>query len=82
MMQNSKNTYIHFQQNVFALKALFYIQQLYIYATSSWLYLFNFKELIFLLTVKELNLFKEHNFIHKKYNHTRQLYSFTELYSF
>ena len=28
------------------------------------------------------NSFKEHIFIHKKYNHSRQLYSFTELYSF
>ena len=43
------------------------------------LYLFNFKEMIYLLTLKEINLFKEHIFIHKKYNHSRQLYSFTEL---
>ena len=33
-MQNSRNTYIHIKQNIFALKALFYIQQLYIYAAS------------------------------------------------
>ena len=26
--------------------------------------------------------FKEHIFIHKKYNHSRQLYSDTKLYSF
>ena len=44
--------------------------------------LFNFKEIIYLLTVKEINSFKKHIFIHKKYNHSRQLYSFTELYSF
>ena len=31
---------------------------------------------------KEINSFKGHLFIHKKYNHSRQLYSFTELYSF
>ena len=37
------------------------------------LYLFNFKEIIYLLTVKEINPFKEHIFIHKKYNHSRQL---------
>ena len=42
------------------------------------LYLFNFKEKIYLLTVKEINSFKEHLFIqrtsiHKKYNHSRQL---------
>ena len=34
MMENSRNTYIHIQQNIFALKALYYIQQLYIYAAS------------------------------------------------
>ena len=34
MMQNSRNTYIHIKQNTFALKTLFYIQQLYIYAAS------------------------------------------------
>ena len=48
-------------------------------------YLFNFKEMIYLLTVKEINSFKEHIsviFIHKKYNHSMQLYLFTELYSF
>ena len=38
--------------------------------------------MIYLLTVKEINSFKGHIFIHKKYNHSRQLYSFTELYSF
>ena len=38
--------------------------------------------MIYLLTIKEINYFKEHTFIHKKYNHSRQLYSFTELYSF
>ena len=32
--QNSRNTYIHIKQNIFALKELFYIQQLYIYAAS------------------------------------------------
>ena len=32
MMQNSRNTYIHIRQNIFALKTFFYIQQLYIYA--------------------------------------------------
>ena len=32
MMQTSRSTYIQFKQNMFALKALFYIQQLYIYA--------------------------------------------------
>ena len=31
---------------------------------------------------KEINSFKGHIFIHKKYNHSRQLYSFTESYPF
>ena len=43
MMQNLKNTYIQIKQNIFALKRLSYIQQLYIYAASRKLYLFNFK---------------------------------------
>ena len=34
MMQNSRNTYIQIKQNIFAHKALFYIQQLYIYAAQ------------------------------------------------
>ena len=43
------------------------------------LYVFDFKEMIYLLTVREINSFKEHIFIHKKYNQSRQLYSFTDL---
>ena len=38
--------------------------------------------MIYLLTVKEINSFKEHTFIHKKYNNSRQIYLFVELYSF
>ena len=39
--------------------------------------------MIYLLTVKEtIDSFKENIFIHKKYNHSRQLYSDTKLYSF
>ena len=34
-----------------------------------------------LVNGKEINSFKGHIFIHKKYNHSRQLYSFTESYS-
>ena len=37
---------------------------------------------MYFLTVREINSFKEHIFIHKKYNQSRQLYSFTEIYSF
>ena len=44
--------------------------------------IFNFKEMIRLLTFKEINSSKQHIFIHKKYNHLRQLYSFAELYKF
>ena len=35
-----------------------------------------------LVNCKEINSFKGHIFIQKKYNHSRQLYSFTESYSF
>ena len=88
-MQNSRNTYIQVKQNIFALKALFHIQQLYIYAASRKMYLFNFKENVFiqlqgndiLLNCQgNTDLFKEHIFIHKKYNYSRQLNSDTKLY--
>ena len=35
-----------------------------------------------LVNCKEINSFKGHIFIHKKHNHSRQFYSFTESYSF
>ena len=47
------------------------------------LYLFNFKEMIYLLTVKEILILSNNIYLfHKKYNHSRQLYSDTKLYSF
>ena len=33
-------------------------------------------------TVKEISILSNNIFIHKKYNHSRQLYSDTKLYSF
>ena len=82
MMQNSRNTYIQIKQNIFALKALFYIQQLYIYAD------FLARNCIYSTSKKlvspqeNTDSFKEHIFIPKRYNHSRQLYSDTKLYSF
>ena len=35
-----------------------------------------------LVNCKEINSFKGHIFIHKKCNHPKKLYSFTESYSF
>ena len=35
-----------------------------------------------LVNCKEINSFKGHILIHKKYSHSRKLYSFTESYSF
>ena len=63
MTQNSRNTYIKIKQNIFALKALFYIQQLYIYAASRNLYLFNFMEIIYLLTVKEILIYSKNIYL-------------------
>ena len=60
MTQNSRNTYIHSQQNIFALKALFYIQQLYIYAASKNIYLFT-KSIII-----RGNYIRSRNYIHFK----------------
>ena len=37
---------------------------------------------IFVNRQENIDSFKEHIFIHKKYNHSRQLYSDTKLYSF
>ena len=38
--------------------------------------------MIYLLTVKEMLILSKNIFLHKKYNHSRQLYSDTKLYSF
>ena len=59
-MQNSRNTYIHSQQNIFALKALFYIQQLYIYAALKNIYLFTKSMII------RGNYIRSRNYIHFK----------------
>ena len=92
MMQNSRNTFIHIQQNIFALKALFYIQQLYTLCSFKELYLFNFKEMIYLLTIKETNSFKDlftksiiirGNYIRSRnYINFKELISSMKLYSF
>ena len=37
---------------------------------------------MYLLTVKEILILSNNIFIHKKYNHSKQLYSDTKLYSF
>ena len=77
IMQKSRNTHIHNQQNIFALKALFFIQQLHDYATSRNCINSTSRE-----TIRKIYLFEEHIFIHKKYNQSRQLHSFMKLYSF
>ena len=80
-MQKPRNRYTHIKQNIFALKALFYIQQLYIYAASrNCIYSTSRNDI--LVNCKEIISSKGHIFIHKMYNHSRQLYSFTESYSF
>ena len=74
MMQNLKTAYIHIKQNIFALKALFYNQQLYIYAASRNYIYSTSRKWYTCVTVKEIwNSFQEYIFIHKKYNHSRQL---------
>ena len=63
-MQDSRNTYIQIKQNIFALKALFYIQQLYIYAASrNCIY---FKEMIYLLTIKEILILSSNIYLFTK----------------
>ena len=82
MMQNSRNTYIQIKQNIFALRALLYIQQLYIYAASRNCIYSTSRNDILVNCQGNIDSFEEHIFIHKKYNHSRQLYSDTKLYSF
>ena len=60
MMQNSKNTNIQIKQNIFTLKATVYL------CSFKKLYLFNFKEMIYLLTIKEILI------------HSKNIYLFTK----
>ena len=76
MMQNSRNTYIQIKQNIFALKALFYMQ----FQGTVFIQLQGND--ILLNCQGNTDLFKEHIFIHKKHNHSRQLNSDTKLYLF
>ena len=74
MRQNSRNTYIQINIyiiNIFALKALFYIQQLYIYAASRNVFIQLQGNDILVNCQGNIDSFKEHIFIHKKYNHSR-----------
>ena len=94
MMQNSRNAYIQFKQNIFALKVLFYIRQLYIYIHSfKELYLFNFKEIIYLLTVEEILIHSKNIYLFtksiiirgnyiltQKYIHFKEPYQFVQRY--
>ena len=93
MLQNSRNTYIQIKQNIFALKALFYPGILHpatVYLCSfKELYLFNFKEMIYLLTVKEMmilssniSLFTKSIIIRGNYILTRNYIHFKEPYQF
>ena len=82
MMQNSRNTYIQIKQNIFVLKALFYIQQLYIYAASRNCIYSTQGNDILVNYQGNIDSFKEHIFIHKKYNHSRPLYFDTKLHAF
>ena len=82
-MQNSRNTYIQYNT--------IYLHSRHYFTSSNCIFMqlqgivftvFNFKEIIYLLTVKEISILSNNIFIHKKYNHSRQLYSDTKLYSF
>ena len=81
-MQNIKNyIYSHSTKYICTQGIILHPATVYL-CNFTELYLFNFKEMIYVLTVKEINSFKEHIFFHKKYNHSRQLYSFTEYIHF
>ena len=89
-MQNSRNTYIHMQQNIFALKALFYIQQLYIFMQLQGLVfiqlqgndiLVNCQEIL-ILSNNILYLFTKSIIIRANYILTRNYIHFKEPYQF
>ena len=83
IMQKSRNTYTHIQQLKIYLHSGHYF-------TSSNCIFMQLQGLVFIqlqgndifVNCKEINSFKGYIFIRKKYNHSRQLYSFTESYSF
>ena len=84
MMQNSRNTYIIFKLNKIYLHSRHYF-------TSGNCIFMQLQGIAFIqlqgnyIRVKyqgNIDSFKEHIFIHKKYNHSRQLYFDTKLYSF
>ena len=84
MTQNSRNSY----NDIFTFNKI-YLHPRYYFTSSNCIFMqlqgivfIQLQGIIYLLTVKEINSSKEHIFIHKRYNHSRQFYSFTELYSF
>ena len=70
MMQNSRNAYIQIKQNIFELKALFLHPATVYICSLKELYLFNFKEMIYLLTVKEILILSNNIYLFtKRYDH-------------
>ena len=90
MMQNLRNTYIQIKQNISALRHYFTSSNC-IFMQLQGIVFIRLQGIVFIrlqgndiLVNYEGNTdsFKERIFIHKKYNHSRQLYSNTKLYSF
>ena len=82
MMQNSRNTYIQIKQNIFALKAYFTSSNCIFMQLQGVVFIQLQGNVIVVNCQGNIDSFKERIFIHKKYNHSRQLYSDTKLYSF
>ena len=88
-MQNSRNTYIQIKQNIYCTQGIILHPATVYLCSFKKLYLFNYKEMISLLTVKEIlihskniYLFTKSTIIRVNYILTRNYIHFKETYQF
>ena len=81
-MQKSRNTYIFTFNKIYLHSRHYFTSSNCIFMQLQGIVFIQLQGNDILVNCKEINSFKGHIFIHKKYNYSRQLYSFTESYSF
>ena len=79
-MQNSRNTYIQIKQNMFALQGIILHPAAVYLCSFKELYLFNFKEMIYLLTDKEILILSNNVYLFTKSIIIRGNYTLTGNY--
>ena len=79
-MQNSRNTYIQIKQNIFALRALFYIQQLYIFMQLQGIVFIQLQGNDILVNCQEILLLSNNIYLFTKSIITRGNYILTRNY--